>query len=66
MRYRDGDFAEVAFEMISSEREIRIRAEVSGRYSLPYRSIRVVLRAGEARPLVLHGTGVALASGAAA
>ena len=66
LRYRDGEFAEVAFAMTTSAGEIRIRADVWGRYRLPYRSIRVVMAVDESRPLVLEGSGVALAAGTAA
>jgi alpha-glucosidase len=63
LRYRDGDFAEVRFEMTTTASDIRLRAQVTGDYPLPYERIRVVLPAGESRRLGLEGDGVALIAG---
>jgi alpha-glucosidase len=60
LRHRDGEFAEVVFTMTTAAGEVRIRAQASGRYALPYRSIRVVLPTGDSRRLVLEGAGVLL------
>ncbi|HSD00355.1 MAG TPA: glycoside hydrolase family 31 protein [Casimicrobiaceae bacterium] len=58
--YRDGDYAEVAFEMTTTKQEIRIRARVTGRYALPFDTVRIVVATGDARPLRLEGAGVEL------
>jgi len=58
--YRDGDCAEVAFEMTTTRQEIRIRARVTGRYALPFDTVRIVVATGDARPLRLEGAGVEL------
>jgi hypothetical protein len=48
------------FAMTTTAGEVRIRAEASGRYPLPYRSIRVILATGDSRRLVLEPTGFML------
>ncbi len=60
LRHRDGEFAEVAFTMTTTSDEVRIRAQASGRYALPYRGIRVVVATADARRVVLEGEGVEL------
>jgi alpha-glucosidase len=60
LRHSDGEFAEVAFTMTTTAGEVRIRAQASGRYALPYRSVRVCVATGDARRLVLDGEGVVL------
>jgi alpha-glucosidase len=63
LRYRDGDYAEVAFELESTAEHIVLTARVSGRYALPYPHIVVELPAGERRPLSLRAEGVGLVDG---
>jgi alpha-glucosidase len=58
--YRDGNYAEVAFEMRTGSEEIQLVARKTGRYPLPYRNIDVILPANETRKLSLHGHGVDL------
>jgi hypothetical protein len=58
--YRDGNYAEVAFEMRTGSDEIEVVARKSGLYDLPYRNIDVILPANEKRKLSLHGHGVEL------
>jgi alpha-glucosidase len=58
--YRRGDFAEVAFEMTTTDDEIRLRANVSGAYQLPYDRVRVVVATNDARKLVLDDGDVRL------
>ena len=60
LRYRDSDYAEVAFELETTPAEIRLTARVTGRYSLPYREVAVELPATERRKLSLGGEGVDL------
>jgi alpha-glucosidase len=60
LRYRDGDCAEIAFEMTTTRQEIRIRAHVTGHYALPFEAIRVVVATADTRPLRLDGVGVEL------
>jgi alpha-glucosidase len=61
LRYRDGDYADVVFDLQTTTTEIMLAARVAGRYALPYRQITVELPAGEKRRVSLNGTGVALA-----
>jgi len=63
LRYREGDFAELGFEMTSTHETVRVRARVTGAYALPYRSIRVVVPASESRRLVLDASDVVLTAG---
>jgi len=63
LRYREGDFAELRFEMTSTHETVRVRARVTGAYALPYRSIRVVVPASESRRLVLDASDVVLTAG---
>ncbi len=58
--YAKGDFAIVDVEMRTTRRTVEVRARKTGSYALPYRSIRVVLPAGERRRVVLTGKGVDL------
>jgi alpha-glucosidase len=58
--YRDGNYAEVEFEMLTGSEEIQVVARKTGRYPLPYRNIDVVLPVNEKRKLSLHGHGVDL------
>jgi alpha-glucosidase len=58
--YRDGNYAEVEFEMRTGSEEIQVMARKTGRYPLPYRNIDVVLPTNEKRKLSLHGHGVDL------
>ena len=60
LRYRDGEYAEIAFELHATAAEIALSARLTGRYRLPYREIAVELPAGERRKLSLRGEGVAL------
>jgi alpha-glucosidase len=60
--YRDGDYAEVRFDLKTSSTAIVLEAYVMGRFALPYREITVELPANERRPLTLHGEGIALAA----
>jgi len=55
-----GDYAEVTLELASTPRTITVKARKTGRYRLPYDSIRVVLPEGESRRLVLRGTDIKL------
>jgi alpha-glucosidase len=61
LRYRDGDFAEVVFDLQTTPEDIRLAARVTGRYQLPYRQISVEFPPGEKRRVSLSGSGVALA-----
>ena len=58
--YRSGEYAEVGLRMRTTPDEIVISAHVTGSWALPYRSIDVVLPAGEGRRLSLDGRGVEL------
>ena len=58
--YAKGDFAVVDVKMRATRRTVELEARKTGRYALPYQSIRVILPAGERRRLVLTGKGVAL------
>ena len=58
--HAQGDYAEVHVELSTTRRAISVRVEKRGRYALPYASIRVVLPAGERRPLRLAQDGVSL------
>jgi alpha-glucosidase len=60
VRYRDGDFAEVRFELEATPGRLALAARVTGAYRLPYERVVVELPAGERRPLSLAGDGVAL------
>ena len=62
LRYRDGESAEVVFNLRSTTGEVRFEARVSGRYELPYRGVRVILPRGESRRLSLEGEGVTLST----
>ena len=61
--YRTGDYAEVAFEVRATSREIQIVARKIGSYALPYRSIAVILPASERRRVLLRGYDVDLTLG---
>jgi alpha-glucosidase len=60
LRYRDGEFAEVAFELETTLEEIELKARVAGRYALPYREVAVRLPSSESRRVSLRGEGVKL------
>jgi alpha-glucosidase len=60
LRYREGDFANVRFDMATSADAIRIRAAVTGNYALPYDCVCIVVPRGESRRLVLESTVVRL------
>jgi alpha-glucosidase len=60
LRYRDGEFAEVAFDLEATSGRVAISARVGGAYRLPYDRIVVELPANEQRPLSLAGDGVDL------
>ena len=51
LRYRDGDSAQVTFELESTARTLVLRARKSGAFALPDEGIRVILPPGERRPL---------------
>ena len=60
LRYRDGDCADVVFDLQTAATEIALSARVSGSYALPYQQITVELPPGENRRVFLDGAGVAL------
>jgi alpha-glucosidase len=60
LRYRDGEHAEVAFELETTRTRIVLRARVSGVYALPYDRIVVELPSSERREVSLFGAGVEL------
>jgi alpha-glucosidase len=63
LAYRDGDWAQIAFELATSATTIALQARKSGRHRLPYDRIRVVPPPDERRPLRLDGQGIALVVG---
>jgi alpha-glucosidase len=58
--YREGQFAEVAFELTSNATDVNLCARVEGRWKLPYQTIRVVFPPDERRRVTLSGDGVEL------
>jgi alpha-glucosidase len=60
LRYRDGEYAEVTFDLDATPEQISLAACVKGRYALPYQEIAVELPALEERKVSLRGEGVAL------
>jgi alpha-glucosidase len=62
LRYREGDYAEVAFNLETTPTDIMVTARVTGHYALPYRQITVGFSPGEQRRVALSGVGVALVS----
>ena len=58
--YRDGQYAEVTFEMKTSADEVRVLATATGNYALPYDRIRVVNATGDPRRFVVEGRGIRL------
>jgi len=60
LRYRDGEYAKVTFELDATPEQISLAARVKGRYALPYKEIAVELPALEQRKVSLRGEGVAL------
>jgi alpha-glucosidase len=58
--YARGDYAVVEAELRATRRTVELTVRKTGRYALPYRTIRAVLPAGERRRLVLSGKGVDL------
>jgi alpha-glucosidase len=61
-RYLADEFAEIAIEMKWSRKAVRLRATKSGRYRLPFDTIRVIAPPGETRSLEAVGEGVRLVS----
>jgi alpha-glucosidase len=61
LRYREGDYAEVIFEIHTTATEVALSVRVSGRYELPYRRITVEFPPGEKRRISLSGAGMDLA-----
>ena len=61
LRYRDGDYAEIVFDLQTTAAEIVLAVRVSGYYALPYRQITVEFPPREKRRISLNGTGVGLA-----
>ncbi len=66
LRYRDGEFAEVAFDLEATSERMMLSARVTGAYRLPYERIVVELPANERRPLALAGEGIVLIPASAA
>ena len=62
LRYRDGEFAEILFELHTTASAIALTARCRGSYVLPYRGITVELPANERRNLSLSGQGIRLSS----
>ena len=60
LRYRDGDCAEVVFDLRTTGTEIMLSARVTGRYALQYRRISVALPRDEQRPISVDGAGAQL------
>jgi len=58
--YRNGEYAEVTFELDATPAQISLAARVKGDFNLPYQEIAVELPALEQRKLSLRGEGVAL------
>jgi len=58
--YRDGQFAEIVFELVTTPDSVHAVATKTGPYALPYTQIRVVVPARERRPVTVHGVGVEL------
>ena len=61
--YRNGAWAQIVFEMTTTENSILLTAKRSGGYSVPYESIRVVLPETESRPVQLDGHDIGLVLG---
>ena len=59
--YREGDFAEIDFELRTTSRTITLGARKRGRFALPYTRISVVIPDDEHRRLVVRGEGITLA-----
>jgi len=56
--HRDGDFARLAFDLVSDADTVRVKLSKEGGYRLPYDRITVAAPAGERRRIVLEaGTG---------
>jgi len=60
LRYRDGEHAEVGFELEATPALVSISARVTGRHRLPYDKITVGLPTNEKRRVSLRGEGVTL------
>jgi alpha-glucosidase len=60
LRYRDGEYAEVVFELDATPEQISLAARVRGRYALPYQEITVELPTLEERKVSLRGESVTL------
>ena len=63
LRHRDGDYAEVVFDLETTAAEIVLAARVTGRYALPYRQITVEFPTDERRRVSLTGTTVDITLG---
>ena len=60
LRYRDGEYTEVQFELHATTSAISLTAQSRGDYVLPHRLITVELPSSERRTLSLFGQGIAL------
>jgi alpha-glucosidase len=58
--YRDGQFAEIIVDLVTTPESVRLVATKSGAYTLPYRQLRVVVPARERRAVTVRGVGVEL------
>jgi len=58
--HRDGESAQIAFEMTTTTNRVVLKASKSGRYVVPYETIRVLAPATESRPLQLDGQDIGL------
>ena len=58
--YRDGGWAQIAFEMTTTATNIVLKARKSGNYCVPYESIGVLLPADERRTIRLDALGIDL------
>ena len=61
-RYRDGDYADIGFDLQTTSSDIVLAAHVRGTFALPFREITVELPANERRPLTLRGEGIVLSA----
>ena len=58
--HSEGECAEVDIAMRTTDGDISIEVQKTGRYALPYRQVEVVLPSPESRKLLLRGEGVEL------
>ena len=56
----DGESADIVFEMTTTTNRVVLKARKSGRYVVPYETIRVLAPATESRPLQLDGQDIGL------